>query len=138
MFVADCVGVVASALKGEFAPAWRLLYPQVLKFCKSSRPDLDVSMGIGVIAEVSEYGVGCAAWLHPTLCLRAVPCCASLWSLPKVLPSPSTKCVFMCVWLCMHVCVFVNVCMCVHVNVCVRNGNLCRWQVGLVPRLLHS
>ena len=53
--LADCVGVVAAALKGEFAPAWKLLYPQVLKFCRSSRPELDVSMGIGVIAEVSRF-----------------------------------------------------------------------------------
>ena len=57
LVVADCVGVIAGALKATFDPAWRHLYRSVLKFTRPARSDLDISMAIGVFAEVRMWAM---------------------------------------------------------------------------------
>jgi hypothetical protein len=48
----DVIGVIAGAMKESFDPAWRRLFPAVLKYAAKSRSTQDQAMAIGVLAEV--------------------------------------------------------------------------------------
>lgn len=48
----DTIGVIAGAMKEAFDPAWRRLFPAVLKYSTKSRSTQDQAMAIGVFAEV--------------------------------------------------------------------------------------